>query len=263
MNVVVCVKQVPEAADADLELTDDRTDVEREDLVLDLNEWDVYAVEEAIRLKEADGGKVTVVTLGDDDAEEVLYRAVAMGADRAIRVDTEGFQGSDALGVARGLAAVIRELDVDLVLAGAQSSDSGEGQVGVLLAGLLDLPHASLAVAVEPEAGRVVVHRELESNTVARVQLVTPAVITVQTGINEPRYVSVMGIRKARAVKIETTDAGELGLGAVETGTGASAVAATRLSLPDKGEGAEMLSGDLEQVADRLAAILRDRGGVA
>jgi electron transfer flavoprotein beta subunit len=261
VQIAVCVKQVPEVADADLELTADGTDVEREELVLDLNEWDVYAVEEAIRLSDSCGGSVTVVTVGDDEAEEALHRALAMGAERAIRVATEGFEGSDATGIARALCRVIRKLDVDLVLTGAQSSDTGWGQVGVTLAGLLDLPHASLAVAVRVEGERVVVRRELESSALAEVQVDLPAVITVQTGINEPRYVSVTGIRRARGVRIEETDAGRLGLGENEIGHDGSIVAATRLSLPERREGAEILSGKPEQVCDRLAEIIRDRGG--
>jgi electron transfer flavoprotein beta subunit len=186
-----------------------------------------------------------------------------MGANRALRVGGEELEGSDAFGVARALSAVLRKLDFDLVLTGAQSSDTGWGQVGVILAGLLDLPHASLAVAIETRGGQVVVHRELESNAVARVELDLPALVTVQTGINEPRYVSVMGIRKARGLRIETTDAATLGLDEAAVGRAGSNVDAARLSLPEKGEGAEILGGGPEEVSNRLAEIIRDRGGVA
>ena len=263
MNVIVCVKQVPEVADADLELDEDGTDVDREDLVVDINEWDNYAVEEAIRIKEARGGTVTVVTLGDEDAEEVLRRALAMGADEAVLIDSEDFEGSDALGIARGLAAVIKDLSYDLILTGAQSSDNGWGQVGVTIAELLELPYASLAVQIELGDAKAIVHRELESNTHEKVELSLPALITVQTGINQPRYISIMGIRKVRRIEIEERDADDLGLDEEEIGERGSSVLTTRLSLPEKGQGAEMLTGSMAEICDRAAQVIKDRGGLS
>ena len=263
MNVIVCVKQVPEVADADLELDEDGTDVDREDLVMDINEWDNYAVEEAVRIKEDRGGTVTVITIGDEDAEDVLRRALAMGADEAILIDGEDFEGSDALGIAHGLYAAIRDLSPDLILTGAQSSDTGWGQVGVTLAELLELPYASLAVQIELEGGTVIAHRELESNTLEKVEVTLPALITVQTGINEPRYISIMGIRKVRSIEIEERDADDLGLAEDEIGVDGSSVATTRLSLPQKGSGAEILSGSMPDICDRVAQIIKDQGGLS
>lgn len=262
MNIVVCVKQVPEVADAELELDDDGTDVDRDDLVMAINEWDNYAVEQAVRLKESLGGAVTVLTLGAEDAEDVLRRALAMGADRAIRIDEDGFEGSDAVGIARGLAGVLGELSFDLVLTGAQSSDDGWGQVGVALAELLAVPYASLAVGLEVRDGKAVVRRELESNTLEVVELPLPALVTVQTGMNEPRYVSVMGIRKVRGVEIEEHDADELGLDAAQIGREGSSVAVVRLAMPERGSGAEILEGSVEAICDRAAQIIRERGGL-
>ena len=165
MNIIVCVKQVPEVADADLEINKPGTEIEKEDLVMDINEWDNYAVEEAVRIKEAHGGAVTVVTLGDEDSEDVLRRALAMGADEAILIDEEGFEGSDAVGICKGLIQAVRDLSFDLLLTGAQTSDDGWGQVGPILAESLNLPYASLAVNIQINDGKVIVHRELESNT--------------------------------------------------------------------------------------------------
>ena len=263
MRIIVCVKQVPEVADADLELNDEGTDVDREDLVMDINEWDNFAVEEAVRIKESRGGTVTVVTLGDEDAEDVLRRALAMGADEAILIDGEDFEGSDALGIARGLCAAIRELTFDLILTGAQSSDTGWGQVGVTLAELLAIPYATLAVQVDLDGHRATVHRELESNTHEKVELTLPALITVQTGINEPRYISIMGIRKVRGIEIAERDADDLGLDDDQIGVEGSSIASIVLSLPQKGSGAEMLNGSMNEICDRAAQIIKDQGGLS
>ena len=169
MNIIVCIKQVPEVADADLEINKPGTEIEKEDLVMDINEWDNYAVEEAVRIKETHGGAVTVVTLGDEDSEDVLRRALAMGADEAILIDEEGFEGSDAVGICKGLIQAVRDLSFDLLLTGAQTSDDGWGQVGPILAESLNLSYASLAVNIQINDGKVIVHRELESNTQEKV----------------------------------------------------------------------------------------------
>ncbi|RLB42043.1 MAG: electron transfer flavoprotein subunit beta [Deltaproteobacteria bacterium] len=263
MNIIVCIKQVPEVTDADLEITSDGTDIDKEDLEMVINEWDNYAVEEAVRIKEAQGGKVTVVTLGDEDSEDVLRRALAMGADAAVLIDEEGFEGSDAAGIARGLLRVVEEMEFDLVLTGAQSSDDNWAQVGLLMAEWLGLPFASLAVKVEPKGETVVVHRELEANTLEEVELPLPAAVTIQTGINEPRYVSIMGIRKVRNIQIEEVSAGDLGLEASQIGKQGSSIEKIRLSLPEEGEGAEILTGTMEEICEKAAQVIKERGGVA
>jgi len=262
MNIVVCIKQVPEVTDAELEINDEGTEILKEDLVSDINEWDNYAVEEAVRIKEAHGGKVTVVTLGDEDSEDVLRGALAMGADEAIRIDEEGFELSDAAGISQGLYRAIRDLSFDLVLTGTQSSDDGWGQVGLILAELLGLPYASLVVGIEIAGTKIRVCRELESNTQEEVELPLPALLTIQTGINNPRYPSVMGIQKVRKIEIKETSSEELALSEEEIGPQGSAVASRTLSLPVVGEGAEILTGSLDEICGRTAQIIRDRGGV-
>ncbi|HDZ23488.1 MAG: electron transfer flavoprotein subunit beta [Thermoplasmata archaeon] len=262
MNIVVCIKQVPEVAEAELEIDKSGSEIDTEDLVMDINEWDNYAVEEAIRLKEAHGGTVTVVTLGDEDAEDVLRRALAMGADEAILIDEEGFEESDAFGIAKGLYRVVKDLPYDLVLTGAQASDDGWAQVGLILAEWLGLPFASLVMDIVIDGENAIVHRELESNTQEKNEMSLPALITVQTGINDPRYVSIMGIRKVRRIEIRETGYEELGLAETEIGSEASCVASRELSLPSAGEGAEILSGTLNEICEKTAQIIRDRGGI-
>jgi electron transfer flavoprotein beta subunit len=263
MDIVVCVKQVPEVTDAELEVTKDGTDIITEDLEYDINEWDNYAVEEAVRIKEAHGGKVTAVTLGDEDSEDVLRQSLAMGADEAIRVDEEGFELSDAEGIAKGIFHAIRDVPFDLVFTGAQSSDDGWGEVGLILAELLGLPYASLVVGIEIAGDKVLVTRELESNTQERVELPFPAVLTIQTGLNSPRYVSIMGIQRVRKIEIKETEPEELGLSEEEIGHKGSSVDSLSLSLPPVGEGAEILTGTLDEISEKAAQIIRDKGGVA
>ncbi len=262
MDVIVCVKQVPDTAEAELKISKDGKDIEREDLELVINEWDNYAVEEAVRIKEKHGGKITVITLGDEQSEDVLRRALAMGADEAIRIDSEGFEGSDPRGIALALYHVIKERDFDLVLTGAQSSDIGWGQVGVLLASMLRIPYATLAMGIEIKEGKAVVKRELESNTFEMVEIPLPALITVQTGINQPRYVSVMGIRRVRRLKIEEKGIDDLGIEEEKVGRKGSIIESERLFFPEEGKGAEIITGSLDQICERLAQIIKEKGGI-
>lgn len=261
MDILVLVKQVPETAEADLEVNGDGSDVEREDLVFTINEWDNYAVEEAVRLKEAHGGRVTVLTIGDEEAEDVLRRGLAMGCDEAVHLNDEAFTGSDPAGLARALAAAIAGRSFDLILSGVQSADQGQGQTGVLLAQALGLPFASLAVGVKLKDGRLRVTRELEANTQEEVALPLPALVTIQSGINQPRYVSIMGIRKVRSIAIDARDAHGLGLAGM-VGAAASAVATRALALPEAGTGAELITGSLDAVCQKAAGIIREKGGL-
>ncbi len=256
MRIVVFAKAVPDVAEAELELYDGEVDVE--DLVFGVNEWDAHAVEAAIRLKEAHGGHVTVASLGGDAAEDVVRRALAMGADDGVLVDGEDFDGSDSAGVARGLARVARHVEgFDLLLCGAQSADTGWGAVGPAVAELLDLPFAALAVSVEALDGRVRVHRELEANAQEVVELQLPALVTVQTGTDQPRYVSVLGIRKARRLRMHELDIDDLALDADEVGHKASSVVSAERRLPEAGGGAEMLQGSLDEVCRRTASLMK------
>jgi electron transfer flavoprotein beta subunit len=268
MNILVCVKQVPETAEADLEIVDEGSGIETDDLVFGISEWDNYAVEEAIRLKDAHHGHVTAITLGNEEADAVLRRALAMGADEAIHICDDELVESDPNMVARALAKAIQGggIKYDLILTGAQSGDLGHAQTGVVLAQLLDLPHATLAVGIEvKESGGkkgLVVRRELEANTCDRVQLPLPALVTIQSGINQPRYVSIMGIRKVRSKAITSKDAGDLGLGDAEIGPDATMIASRTLRLPHAAATAEMLQGSLHEVCTKAAHIIKDKGGV-
>jgi len=262
MDIVVCIKRVPDVAEADIAVDATRKRIDDADLTWGLNEWDAFAVEEALRLRDAGEGSVTVLTVGDEDGEDVLRRALAMGADRAVHLIDDAFEGSDPYATATILAAAIRTQPFDLVLAGAVSGDTASAQVGGMLAALLDIPQVALATHIETKAGAVEVQHEVEGGLERIVELDLPALVTIQTGINEPRYVSIRGIRKVAGVEIPTQGAADLGVEAAELGEAGSRLQLLSLSLPASGEGAEILEGSLDERLDVLIERLRERGGI-
>jgi len=246
MRTVVCVKQVRTLGD-EVEFTDDGRDVDPDYVDLALNEWDSYATEEAIRLREAHGGEVVVVTCGSKESEAALRRCLAMGADRAVRVD--GVDGHDPIRVAHALAEVVRDESPDLVLCGVQSSDSVQAATGTALAELVGLPCVAVVTRLEPSTGTATVHRELEGGLVDVVEVDMPAVLTIQTGINQPRYANLRAIKQAEQVEI-----------AVRTAMDAPAASRVRrMFAPPRGDGAEMLGADAAGVARRIAEIVKER----
>ena len=256
MNIIVCVKRVPLTQEVDLEIDPSKKDVRRDMLAFVMNEWDNYAIEEAILLKEKLGGNVTAVTLGSEDNEEVLRRCLAMGADQAIRVDPETLE-LDAFTVSKILAAVVKGLDYDLILTGVQAEDNNEGAVGMMLAEHLGLAHSAVVVGIEPEGNEATVRVELEGgiDEVSKIQL--PAVLSIQTGINEPRYVSIMGIRKAAKKELRVMDLNGLNLSQDDL---SSRTTIEEVFMPPETEGAEILEGDASTIADQVIRIIREKG---
>jgi len=242
VEIIVCIKRVPETADADLIIDSAGRDIEKGGLVFDINEWDNYAVEEAILLKEKYGGSVTVISMGPEEANETLRRALAMGADQAIRLTDTAFEGSDGYAIARILSQAMKRLSYDLILTGVQTEDDNYGQVGPTLAEMLEIPHASVVIQLEGiEGGRAKVHRELEGGLEEVLDLELPAILTIQSGINEPRYVSIMGIRRVTKKEIKVLGLSELGMKPEEVGEPGSLSVVERVSFPPVGEGAQML----------------------
>jgi len=254
MDIVVCIKRVPNLSEAELAIDRRSQRLDVSDLEADINEWDNFAVEAAVRLKEAQGGKVTAITVGDEQAEDVLRRALAMGADEALHLCDEAFVEADPWLVANALHKALQGRRFDLVLCGAISSDGTSGHVGGMLAALLDLPQVALATQLEVSGRKALVRHEVEGGLEREVELDLPALVTVQTGINEPRYVSVRGIRKVAEVEIPVRSAAELGLAAERR------VTLEEQSLPPAGAGAELLEGDTQEVALKLVEKLRERG---
>ena len=256
MEIVVCVKRVPMTQEVDLELDANKQDVDRRGLVYVVNDWDNYAVEEAVLLREKFGGSITAVTAGSEDDEEVLRRALAMGADKAIRIDPDGIE-LDGFVISKLLAAVIKDLPHDLILTGVQADDDNFAMVGVMLAENLGLSHSAVVTRVEPQGNEAIIRVELEGgmDEVARIHL--PAVLTIQTGINEPRYVSIMGIRKANKKPLEILRARDLKLSDDDL---TRRMVVEEVFLPPEAEGAEMIEGDAAAVADEILRILKEKG---
>jgi electron transfer flavoprotein beta subunit len=261
MDIVVCVKRVPDTSEADLQITQDGKSIETKGLVFDVNDWDRYAVEEAVRLKEKYGGTVTAVTIGPAESDDVLRRSFATGADYAIRLDDPAYAGSDSMATAKILCGALKELKYDLILFGTQAGDDGYGFIGQAVAAMLGLPFASLVINAEISDNIVKAHRELEAGMTEVVELPMPSVLTVQTGINEPRYVSIMGIRKASSKEIKTPPISELALETAEIGESGSVTRTERLYIPPVTKEAEMLSGNLDEVSLKLAQLLKEKGG--
>jgi electron transfer flavoprotein beta subunit len=248
VKLVVCVKQIGALGD-EVEFTDDERDVDPDYLDLALNEWDTYATEEALRLREAAGdGEVVVVSVGNEDVEEAMRRCLAMGADRGIRIDSE--EKLDPIQTARALAEVVRGERPDLVFTGVQSADSVQATTGTALAELLDLPRVAVVTKIELAGGKATVHRELEGGLVDVVEVDVPALLTIQTGINEPRYATLRAIKQAEEKEIEVRAPADLG---------DQAYRVRRMFVPPKGEGAEMLNGSPAEVAQRIKEIVQER----
>ena len=246
MRVVVCIKQVRTLGD-EVEFTDDGRDVDPDYVDLALNEWDSFATEEALLLKERLGGEVVAVTCGASESDAALRRCIAMGADRAVRI--EGVDGHDPIRVAHALAEVVREESPDLVLCGVQSSDSVQAATGTALAELVGLPRVAVVTKFEPGNGSARAHRELEGGLIDVVDVDLPAVLTIQTGINQPRYANLRAIKQAEQVEIIVRSASDA----------LAASRVRRMFVPPRGEGAEMLGTDAAEVARRIAEIVKEK----
>lgn len=255
MKIAVCVKQVP-ARDAPLLLREDASWIREAEISYEMNEPDTYALEEALRLREAQGGEVVVVTLGPERATQTIKEALAKGADRAIHILDPEFYRLDPLSTARTLAAVLRDESADLILTGLQSDDHGFGQTGVLLAALLGLPHATLIVQIEVRDQRLRLKRELEAGWFRWLELPLPALLTIQSGINRPRYATLKGIMAAKKKEIRTIPRSALGL------TEPIAQQLERIYVPQKTKRTEFLTGTPDEIAKELMNRLRHEARV-
>ena len=262
MEILVCAKRVPDTSENEIELNRAGNDIERDDLVYSINEADNYAVEEALQIVAREGGNVTVVTVGSDEDEEILRREMAMGANRAVLISDDAFSGSDGRGVATILKAYVEKNPYDLILTGVQADD-GAAQVGGMLAAMLDYPFASLVNSIRVvDAKKLEIVREIEGGNKEVNEIDLPCVLSVQTGINEPRYVGMRGIRQVASVEIPTLGVSELGVLASSVGEAAAKVKRVNYFVPAAGKGAEILHGKREEVVDKLIELLKAKGGL-
>jgi electron transfer flavoprotein beta subunit len=261
VEILVCAKRVPDTSENEIELNAAGNDIEREDLVYSINEPDNYAVEEALQIVAKVGGTVSVVTVGSEEDEEVLRREMAMGATHGILLTDPQFAGSDGRGIASILKACVQKGKYDLILTGVQAED-GAAQVGGMLSAMLDYPFASLVTSIEVlRDNKLKITREIEGGNREISEIDLPCVLSIQTGINEPRYVGMKGIRAVQAIPIPTYGASDLGLNG-EVGTAAAKVTRVDYFVPAVGRGARMLSGTREENGQELAELIAAKGGL-
>ena len=262
MEILICARRVPDTSENEIELNSSGNDIERDDLVYSVNEPDNYAVEEALQIVAKEGGHVTVVTVGSDEDEEVLRREMAMGANQGVLLADETFSGSDGKGIATILKAYVEKNHYDLILTGVQAED-GAAQVGGMLAALLDYPYASLVNSIQVvDAKKLKVGREIEGGSKEVNEINLPCVLSIQTGINEPRYVGMRGIRQVASVEIPTLGTAELEVDAGTVGEAAAKVKRVDYFVPKMGKGAEILQGKREEIIEKLIELMKAKGGL-
>lgn len=256
----MCIKHVPETAEAEIKIARTGKTIDKTGLVFDINEWDDYVLEEAVRIKEKFGGTITAITVNTEEADRTLRKCLARGADNAIRLTDDKFEDSDGYAIAKILHSVIKDLPFDLILTGVLASDDGYTMVGSILAELLGIPHSTMVKKIELNDDVARVNRELEGGLEEVIDINLPAVLTIQTGINEPRYVSIMGIRKAMKKEIKVLSLADTGLAESAVGKTGSWLKIETLFLPPVEKQAEFIKGTPEGIALTIAELLKAKG---
>lgn len=259
MKILCCVKQVPEK-DARLRITGDGSWIEDDGLSFAISECDRYGVEAALRLREANEGEVVVLSLGGDRATKGIKEALAMGCDRAIHIHTDDLLKADAVTIAKVMAAAVEDEEFDLVVTGQQSDDLGYNAVGPILAERLSMAHVQIVLSVEAVGdGRLQVTHELDNSLIETVEVSTPVVVGVQSGINDVRYASLKGIMGAASKPQKKLSLDDLGFSAEDL---APKVALTAVAFPERSSQAQMIEGDAATAARTLVEKLRTEAKV-
>lgn len=261
MEILVCARRVPDTSENEIQLNSAGNDIERDELVYSINEPDNYAVEEALQIVSRVGGNVTVATVGGEDDEEILRREMAMGANHGILITDDVFAGSDGHGLAAILKAFVQKGKYDLILTGVQAEDGG-AQVGGMLAAMLDYPFASLVNSIEVLDGKLKISREIAGGEKEISEIDLPCVLSVQTGINEPRYVGMKGIRAVASLPVPNYGAADLGLDPATVGAAGAKVTRVDYFVPAAGKTAEMLTGSREENIEKVFELVAAKGGL-
>jgi electron transfer flavoprotein beta subunit len=248
MKIAVCIKQVP-TREWQPRLNDAKTWIREQDASYELNEPDAYALEEALRLREKHNGEVVVCAAGPARVQQVIREALARGADRAIHVEDESLGSADASITSAALAAAMADERFDLVLTGLQSDDQGHAQVGVMLAERLQIPHSTIIMEVQIDSGRLRVKRELEGGWFQWIAMPLPALLTIQSGINQLRYATLKGIMAAKKKEIKKVPM-PAGLAAAQQ--------IIALALPTRSKQTHMIAGSASDAAKELVKRLRE-----
>ena len=252
MKILVCIKQVPDM-ESKFKVDAAGTWYDNADLAWRMNEYDEYAVEQAVQLKEQAGeGDITVLSIGPDKVKEAMKKALAMGCDRGVHVSDEAVSSKEPYQIASIIAAFAGEKGFDLIFTGMQSQDRGSGQVGVVVAELLGLPSVTTVVDFSMEGGSVTAKRELEGGIRAVVKVATPALFTCQLGLNTPRYPTLPNIMKAKKKELLTIPVADLLDADPRQQTAA-------LFFPEKKGGGLVLEGEVGDLADQLVQILKEK----
>ncbi len=260
MNIIVCIKQVPDT-ESKIRISQDNKSIDESNINFVVNPFDEYAVEEALKIKEAKGGEVTLISAGKEKVTAALRSCLAMGADKAILIKDDLFDTSDSFTIAKALTATIKSLNYDLILFGRLGVGTDNGQIGPMVAQMLDLPHIGVAVRLELKNGTIVAHREIEGATEV-VESKLPAVVTAQKGLNEPRYASLKGIMMAKKKEITLKSSSEVGLQPGEMGEEGSKLRIEEISLPPERPAGKIIEGEPEEAAKKLAQLLREEAQV-
>jgi len=250
MKIIVCIKQVPER-DAQVRISSSGKWIEESDIQFAMNESDAYALEEALQLKEKNGGEVVVLSAGPERSGSTIREALAKGADRAIQVESDNLNQLDALGIAQLLSSAAKQESPDLVLTGLQSDDLGYGQTGVIMAELMGLPHASLILNVEKTDSGITVKRELEEGWFQNIDLPLPAVLMIQSGGTKLRYATLMGIKKAKTKELRKLSAADLGQ------SPSPAATLDKITQPQKQKSTQIIPGSPKEAAATLVEKLK------
>jgi electron transfer flavoprotein beta subunit len=255
MKIMVCIKQVPHQ-DARLAVNSQGDWIQEDNIKFEINQYDQHALEAALAIKDAGEAEVIVVSIGPDRVTQALRTGLGMGADRAVHVNDDEAFGSDSLGVAKVLAAIAKEESPDMIFLGLMADDGNFAAVGPMVAELIGVAHTTTAVKIEQNGAGLTVERELEGGAVEVVEIGTPCVVSVQTGINQVRYASLRGIMAAKKKPIDAKSAADLGL----SGQLAAKAPIEKIYLPPKSEGAELLEGSTDEVAAALVGKIKELG---
>ncbi|UCF93453.1 MAG: electron transfer flavoprotein subunit beta/FixA family protein [Desulfobacterales bacterium] len=242
MEVVVLVKQVPDT-EALVQIAGDGQSIKTEDIKWIMNPYDELAVEEALRIREAQGGTVTILSMGPPKAQETIRTALAMGADKGIHINDPLAEGSDALATAKVLSAALKQIPYDLIIAGQRAVDEDNYQIGAAVAEFLDIPQISLVIEQKIADGKIRCRRVIDGGTVV-VEASLPALFTTQRGLNEPRYASLPGIMKAKKKPLEVKTLADLGIDPAGVGKEKRKVKIKALSYPPQRQAVKMITGE-------------------
>jgi electron transfer flavoprotein beta subunit len=258
MKIMVCLKQVPHQ-DARLDIDANGTWIKEDNIKFEINSYDTYALEEALQAKDAGDAEVVVVSIGPDRVTQALRTALGMGADRAVHIKDPEANGSDALGVARILGAVAKEESPDLIYMGMMSEDGNLAAVAPMLAEVVGIPHTTAAAKIERSDGSLTVEREIEGGAREVVQIQTPCLVAVQSGLNQVRYASLKGIMAAKKKPLDVKTVADLGLSG-QVGAGAAKMKIEKIGPPPKGDRAEILEGSPAEIAASLVNKIKELG---